>query len=41
MVDARQVPTTSASLADGRTINYYDDVPGGQSCASIPSRTNG
>jgi UDPglucose--hexose-1-phosphate uridylyltransferase len=29
MVDARQVPTTSASLADGRTINYYDDVPGG------------
>lgn len=28
MVDARQVPTTSASLADGRTIIYYDDLPG-------------
>lgn len=29
MVDARQVPSTSTSLADGRTILYYDDVPGG------------
>jgi UDPglucose--hexose-1-phosphate uridylyltransferase len=28
MVDARPVPTTSASLADGRTIIYYDDLPG-------------
>lgn len=30
MVDARQVPSTSTSLADGRTIVYYDDVSGGQ-----------
>lgn len=29
MVEARPIPTTSASLADGRTILYYDDLSGG------------
>lgn len=28
MVDARPVATTSSTLADGRSIIYYDDLPG-------------